>query len=583
MTRRARARRPPAARMIRGGAYKPRSSPYAFQGMGLEGLKLLRAAGDSVGPAGRHRGARRARRRDRRRVGRRPPGRRAQHAELHDARGARQDAASPCCSSAGSRRPSKRCSRPPSTCSRAATATSSSASAASARSRPTRATRSTSPRSRRSRRSRTCRSSSTRRTRPVDATSCRVDVARVGHGRRRRRHRRGAPRPRARACDGPQSLTPDRFRGDDGADRSADGRSRASTWECSDGVRWHSKHRRRRRRAHRRFARGGAQAACRRAACRGRRRRPGGARVRARARHRRRGSLPGRPRRRRRGSRPDGVDLVVLATPAHLASEWLECSAGSGYAGSSPTSPRPSRASCARPRVLPDPSRFVGGHPMAGASCRASRRRARTCSMAPTGCSRLRRHRPRMSTARCTRSSTSLGARVISVDAAVARRGRGDREPRAARRGGALVDLAAAHAGERGELMRLAAGGFKDTTRIAAGSADLWTGICLDNAEALVEGLSELRDRLGVFEDLVRSRDAEAMRAWLESGRRRAASAAGPVGAGDHAARRSSPCRCSTGRVRWPRSPLPRRARAATSRTSRSTTRARTRPCCVSC
>jgi 3-deoxy-7-phosphoheptulonate synthase len=37
------------ATMIRGGAYKPRSSPYAFQGMGLEGLKLLRAAGDSVG------------------------------------------------------------------------------------------------------------------------------------------------------------------------------------------------------------------------------------------------------------------------------------------------------------------------------------------------------------------------------------------------------------------------------------------------------------------------------------------------------------------------------------------------------
>jgi 3-deoxy-7-phosphoheptulonate synthase len=36
------------ATMIRGGAYKPRSSPYAFQGMGLEGLKLLRAAGDSV-------------------------------------------------------------------------------------------------------------------------------------------------------------------------------------------------------------------------------------------------------------------------------------------------------------------------------------------------------------------------------------------------------------------------------------------------------------------------------------------------------------------------------------------------------
>src|SRR5258705_12531058 len=33
-------------RALRGGAYKPRSSPYSFQGMGLEGLKLLREAGD---------------------------------------------------------------------------------------------------------------------------------------------------------------------------------------------------------------------------------------------------------------------------------------------------------------------------------------------------------------------------------------------------------------------------------------------------------------------------------------------------------------------------------------------------------
>ncbi|HEX7193004.1 MAG TPA: 3-deoxy-7-phosphoheptulonate synthase [Thermoanaerobaculia bacterium] len=34
------------ARVLRGGAYKPRTSPYAFQGMGVEGQKLLRAAGD---------------------------------------------------------------------------------------------------------------------------------------------------------------------------------------------------------------------------------------------------------------------------------------------------------------------------------------------------------------------------------------------------------------------------------------------------------------------------------------------------------------------------------------------------------
>ncbi|MGC9292669.1 MAG: 3-deoxy-7-phosphoheptulonate synthase [Acidobacteriaceae bacterium] len=37
------------AKFLRGGAFKPRSSPYSFQGMGLEGLKLLREAGDATG------------------------------------------------------------------------------------------------------------------------------------------------------------------------------------------------------------------------------------------------------------------------------------------------------------------------------------------------------------------------------------------------------------------------------------------------------------------------------------------------------------------------------------------------------
>jgi len=35
--------------MLRGGAFKPRSSPYSFHGLGIEGLKILRKAGDSVG------------------------------------------------------------------------------------------------------------------------------------------------------------------------------------------------------------------------------------------------------------------------------------------------------------------------------------------------------------------------------------------------------------------------------------------------------------------------------------------------------------------------------------------------------
>ena len=39
------------ARVLRGGAFKPRSSPYAFQGLGLEGLKLLGRAREATGLA----------------------------------------------------------------------------------------------------------------------------------------------------------------------------------------------------------------------------------------------------------------------------------------------------------------------------------------------------------------------------------------------------------------------------------------------------------------------------------------------------------------------------------------------------
>jgi 3-deoxy-7-phosphoheptulonate synthase len=39
------------ARILRGGAYKPRSSPYAFQGLGVEGLRILSKAREITGLA----------------------------------------------------------------------------------------------------------------------------------------------------------------------------------------------------------------------------------------------------------------------------------------------------------------------------------------------------------------------------------------------------------------------------------------------------------------------------------------------------------------------------------------------------
>jgi 3-deoxy-7-phosphoheptulonate synthase len=45
----ARAVKEAGADMLRGGAFKPRSSPYAFQGLGLEGLKILEKARAETG------------------------------------------------------------------------------------------------------------------------------------------------------------------------------------------------------------------------------------------------------------------------------------------------------------------------------------------------------------------------------------------------------------------------------------------------------------------------------------------------------------------------------------------------------
>ncbi|WP_072415467.1 3-deoxy-7-phosphoheptulonate synthase [Collinsella phocaeensis] len=48
LVRIARRVRAAGATMLRGGAYKPRASPYAYQGMGPEGLSLLREAADEL-------------------------------------------------------------------------------------------------------------------------------------------------------------------------------------------------------------------------------------------------------------------------------------------------------------------------------------------------------------------------------------------------------------------------------------------------------------------------------------------------------------------------------------------------------
>jgi prephenate dehydrogenase len=70
-----------------------------------------------------------------------------------------------------------------------------------------------------------------------------------------------------------------------------------------------------------------------------------------------------------------------------------------------------------------------------------------------------------------------------------------------------LMALAADGATEHGALLRLAAGGFRDMTRIAAGAPGIWPDICAENRTAIVESLDRLVGALADMRDLVATGD----------------------------------------------------------------------------
>src|SRR5665213_3264054 len=74
-----------------------------------------------------------------------------------------------------------------------------------------------------------------------------------------------------------------------------------------------------------------------------------------------------------------------------------------------------------------------------------------------------------------------------------------------------LMDLAAGLSQEHAALLQLAAGGFRDMTRIAAGQPSIWPDICDDNAEAIVATLDLLIEALGAMRRRVAEHDHDSL------------------------------------------------------------------------
>jgi prephenate dehydrogenase len=82
-----------------------------------------------------------------------------------------------------------------------------------------------------------------------------------------------------------------------------------------------------------------------------------------------------------------------------------------------------------------------------------------------------------------------------------------------------LMGLASERAEEHAALLRLAAGGFRDMTRIASGHPAIWLDICTENRPAIVAALDALIEALGGMRDVVDSEDRSGLEDRLQRAR----------------------------------------------------------------
>lgn len=61
------------------------------------------------------------------------------------------------------------------------------------------------------------------------------------------------------------------------------------------------------------------------------------------------------------------------------------------------------------------------------------------------------------------------------------------------------------------QMCTLAAGSFRDMTRVAASSPVMWQDICLSNADSILHFLGIYKEKLAVFEEALKNRDADAL------------------------------------------------------------------------
>lgn len=209
-----------------------------------------------------------------------------------------------------------------------------------------------------------------------------------------------------------------------------------------------------------------------------------------------------------------GCDLIVLATPVCTFGPMLERLAAGGL---SPATVLTDVGSTKRSvvelaeRLLPHPGRFIGSHPMAGSEQRGPRAASATLfSGKPVVVTPTARSDADAEALVCN-LWTLLGMRLVRLDAAQHDRAvaRVSHLPHAL--AALIVEMAVA-----GQAMAVASTGFADVTRVASGDPVIWADIFTDNADAVLEAIDEMAQRLARLRSDIAAGNRDGILAWLE-------------------------------------------------------------------
>ncbi len=222
------------------------------------------------------------------------------------------------------------------------------------------------------------------------------------------------------------------------------------------------------------------------------------------------------------GEAASGADVVVVATPVGVIPKIVSEIADVLREGAIVTDVGSTKAGIVEEieALIPPGVHFIGGHPMAGSEREGIKAanpdlfKGAYYLLTPTSSTDMKAYR------KLHALLAKTGANILAIDPS-----RHDEAVAVISHlphlvAAALMNMAASETKDNENLLMLTAGGFRDTTRIAAGSVGMWVDICLENRRAISRSIVLFQKELSRYLSALEAGDAEALAGFLEEARR---------------------------------------------------------------